>query len=1003
VPFERRDTQISYFVGDDPSAWRTAVPVWGGVRYEGLYEGIDLELTGTSGNLVQRLVVSPNANLAAVRLRVEGADAISTEGANLRLDTPLGPSFLPLLAVVTPDGAAAALPEGGPTISGGEVARPFAVQVPDSSAGDLAPQVATALLYSTFLGGDDGANSEIAGDLAVDSTGAAYITGYTISSNFPDTAGVIDRSHNGSGDIFVAKLSPDGSGLIFGTFLGGSEFDRAYNIDVGSDGQIYLTGFTRSANFPKQAAIDNQFGGGDCGTPPNTFPCADIFVAKLNPNATALVYSTYIGRLDNNDAREDSGYGITSDGSGAAYVTGTYSHPSGDFDVFVLKLDDTGGEAFHVYLFNSSYPATGYDEGDAIAVDQNGGIYIRGFTTSTDFYVSNAAYQQTPGSNGDAFISKLNPSGTFFEYSTYFGGALNDGGFDLTLGIDGSVFISGYAESQDIFGSFTPSQGYHGGPNDAFLARFTADLSTLTVGTFLGGNSTDFSNSSVLDSNGAILVAGGTESSNLTVSPDAYDSSYNGGNGDGFMLAVDSGSGEVVYGTYLGGGDYDELLGLAHDGSSAIMAGYSRSSNYPTTAGAFDQTRTNGSNFVPVVSKLGEPPPDLTLTKSHTGNFAVGTAGTYTLRVSNDAGAGTASGPISVDDTLPTGMTFASAAGEGWSCSAVGQIVTCTHPGPLAPGASLPDLLLTVNVAAEAVGDTVNTATVSTAGESVVANNGANDPTTTAPLPPVPPDLSLSKSHDGELQPGANAVYRLRVSNATDAGATSGAVSVVDTLPAGMTFASAAGEGWGCAAVDQAITCTHPGPLAPGASLPDLLLTVSLAADLVGSIVNNAAVSTANETNGGNNTASDTVLLAPRIAYLPLMAKEEPPVDPGPPSNCEDREPNNTRPEGFLFKPSGQTCTGSLDGPDVTDYYAVELTAGQHITIRLTGIPSGADYDLYLYDSVNNLRETSDESGNKEELIEYTATETGRHYIRVFELTATNRAPNTYQLTASVP
>lgn len=204
-PFSRLDTHVSYFSGNDSTKWHTDVPAWGGVRYMDLYPGIDLELSGASGQWQPRVIVHPGADLSAVRLRVEGADGLALEGGRVHLTTAVGELSLPLLRAVTSDGSP--LPELGARLGmrTNEIAAPFAM--------DNSPEVSyqdnpVGLPYSTFLGGgnwDDGRS------IVVDASGAAYITGNSNSSNFPTTPGVFQMTCSscpGWPDAFVTKLLP---------------------------------------------------------------------------------------------------------------------------------------------------------------------------------------------------------------------------------------------------------------------------------------------------------------------------------------------------------------------------------------------------------------------------------------------------------------------------------------------------------------------------------------------------------------------------------------------------------------------------------------------------------------------------------------------------------------------------------------------------------------------------------------------------------------------------
>jgi uncharacterized repeat protein (TIGR01451 family) len=241
-------------------------------------------------------------------------------------------------------------------------------------------------------------------------------------------------------------------------------------------------------------------------------------------------------------------------------------------------------------------------------------------------------------------------------------------------------------------------------------------------------------------------------------------------------------------------------------------------------------------------------PADLMITKSHAGSFAVGQTGTYTLTVTN-IGAGSTTGVITVTDTLPTGLTFVSGVGPGWTCSAALQLVTCTNPGPLAPGAST-TITLTVSVSSAALPSVTNSATVTTPGDGDPNNNTDDDPTDI-----VAPDLQITKSHTGDFVVGSTGVYTITVTN-IGSGPTSGPIVVTDTLPTGLAFVSGVGPGWTCSAALQLVTCTNPGPLASGASTT-ITLTVNVSIEALGGVVNSVTVFTPDDTDPDNNSDDD--------------------------------------------------------------------------------------------------------------------------------------------------
>ncbi len=246
--------------------------------------------------------------------------------------------------------------------------------------------------------------------------------------------------------------------------------------------------------------------------------------------------------------------------------------------------------------------------------------------------------------------------------------------------------------------------------------------------------------------------------------------------------------------------------------------------------------------------------PDLVITKSHSGDLRQGqTDATYSLGVQN-LGPGSPVGAVTVTDLLPPGLTATAIAGSGWSCDLA--TVSCTRSDALATNASYPAITVTVNVAADAPAQLINVARVEGSRELETANNSASDPTTVVQVA----DLLLTKSHEGDFVVGqTGAVYTLRVSN-QGGGATVGAVTVVDQLPAGLIARGIEGDGWSCELAS--LTCTRADALASGASYPDLLLTVDVE-DQVGEVVNTATVSGGGQLVTTNDGASDpTAILA---------------------------------------------------------------------------------------------------------------------------------------------
>lgn len=391
--FNRLTTRVSYFIGNDPTNWHADVPVWGGVRYVDFYAGLDLELTSVNGRWQPRLVVRCDANLSAVRLRVNGAKALALKGrSQINLTTDLGDWATPLLQVVKADGSPYPLAGLEPRVVGNMIVNPFAQ--PDGASAALesaASATASDLLYSTYLGGG---GDEVANAIAIDASGAAYVTGYTDSTDFPTTPGSF--TYQGGDDTFITKLNAAGSSKLYSTYLGGSGGDRSFGIAVDSSGNAYIAGETTSTNYPFMTGAFRT-------APPGS---NDAFITKLNANSNGLLYSTYLG-----GSGLDTAYGIAVDANRIVYVTGETNSANFPFtasayqtscsnacsksDAFVSKLNPADNGAGDL-LYSSFLGGSEDENGDGVTVDASGAIYLTGSTSSANFPTRNA-FQPTYG------------------------------------------------------------------------------------------------------------------------------------------------------------------------------------------------------------------------------------------------------------------------------------------------------------------------------------------------------------------------------------------------------------------------------------------------------------------------------------------------------------------------------------------------------------------------------------------------------------------------------
>jgi hypothetical protein len=451
----------------------------------------------------------------------------------------------------------------------------------------------SSLVYSTYLGGGD---QELGSAIGVDGSGNAYMTGYTNSTNYDVTTGSFQMTNGGLYDVFVTKLNATGSSLVYSTYLGGSDLDFSIGLALDGSGNAYITGYTNSTDYDvTTGAFQTTFGGG-----------SDVFVTKISSGGSSLDYSTYLG-----GSSYEIGRGIAVDGSGHAYVTGLTSSPNYDVttgafqttnagfdDVFVTKLNPTGtGLVYSTYIGGSNY-----DYGQGIAVDGSGHAYVMGSTISTDYDVTTGAFQTMFGGGADVFVTKLNPTGSGLVYSTYIGG--NDGDYGRGIAVDGSghAYVTGYTWSTDYDVTTGAFQTTNGGGSDVFVTKFNPSGSGLVYSTYLGGTFNEFGYGIAVDGSGNAYITGNTQSTDYDVTTGAFQTT-NGGGDDVFVTKLNPTGSSLVYSTYLGGSSYEIGCGIAVDGSgNAYVAGYTWSTNYDVTTGAF-QTTNGGSNDV-FVTKL---------------------------------------------------------------------------------------------------------------------------------------------------------------------------------------------------------------------------------------------------------------------------------------------------------------------------------------------------------------------------------------------------------------
>lgn len=566
---DRLSYNNNYFLGNDPSKWATDVPNYSSITYKDIYPGIDLCYHGNGTGMKYDFIIAPGADISKIRIKYEGVNNLSvSNNGELEASTAFGLVYEKIPVIYQEI-------EGERRVIAGEYAlkddASFGFEITGEYNPNYAMVIDPELVYSTYLGGND---NDYGRDIAVDEAGCAYVTGATFSTDFP-VYNPFQPNDQPWEDGFVTKFSSAGNSLIYSTYLGGNDADRANGIAVDSCGYAYITGFTHSSNFPLQNAYQ--------GTQSNGF------ITKLSPLGDSLIYSTYTTGLD-------GGSDVTVDPAGNAFITGmTYQFDHGG-DAFVIKMSPLGDSLLNYFHFGGSDE----DWGFGIAVDNEENAYVIGATYSPDFPRKNA-FQNRYGGGWDCFVAKISTSGDSLIYGTYLGGSGDDiwmylfYGPDIVVDTSGHAYVTGQTNSTD-FPTQNPYQDtYHGG-YDAFVTELSAGGDYLIYSTYLGGTGWDYGYGIAVDTRGNAYVTGSTSSDDFPLQ-DPYQNQPH-----GIFITEFSPSGQsLIFSTYLGGTYYynDEALAIAIDSlGNTYLTGLAESNDFPMVNPLDSTYNGNGDIFV---------------------------------------------------------------------------------------------------------------------------------------------------------------------------------------------------------------------------------------------------------------------------------------------------------------------------------------------------------------------------------------------------------------------
>lgn len=829
----------NYFIGKNPSGWHANIPNYRRVEERGIYPGIDLVYYGTQRELEYDFVVSPGARPERIQLAIAGSHG-------LRIDRR---------------GTIEAAIAGGAV----EFHRPVAYQVADGKKTPVAAAyvlesanrvslrlgnydrsrplvIDPVLAYSTYLGGSgiDGANG-----IAVAADDTAFVTGGTLSPNFP-LANAYQATYGGSEDVFVSKLSADGSTLIYSTYLGGKAQDVGNGIAVDSAGDAYVTGSTISGDFPFSplAAFPNCGGDAECGASWNTQGnvVSNGFVTKLSITGTQIVYSTSVGVYEH-----VSSHAIAVDVNGIAYITGEVegalpvtitpapvgcpglfpttngfepNYPGGTplssdgcpyigggaaTSGFVMALSANGEGV----LYSSYLGGTVQDVGFGIAADGSQNAYVTGLTYSSDFPTTANGLQLTYGGAGDGFLAKVNTTGSGTSsllYSTFLGGNALDQGNAVTVDSGGDAYVAGGTSSNTL--TFAPNAGIlnsYNAAGDAFVCELNPGLSagaSLVWFRYLGGSLADSANGVALDSGGDVYLTGSTVSQDFPVL-DAFQAKYAGGNADAFVTQLSPDGSTLLYSSFLGGTNTDIGNGIAVDqNGNAYVAGQTCSLDFPLANPLQGTPGGNCDAFVSEVSTqtgIALSPSGLVFSAQSLGTASTPQTVTLTNNESTAVsftGSGITIGPSGNPDASEFSQTntCGSSVGPGGTCT-----ITVTFT-PTVSGLSKADVEVndTAPGSPQVVSLSGSTSTLTLSQTTLPFNNVAvgttspaetitatNDGTTPITFSNITASGAYSESDDctkAPLQPTTNCTISVTLTPTT-VGQTIGALELYDDAP----------------------------------------------------------------------------------------------------------------------------------------------------------------------------------------------------------------------------
>lgn len=554
---DKRAEYYNYILGNDPAKWASFVPLFNGVSYSNIYDGIDLETYSHEGHFKYDFVVEAGADPSQIVLDYEGTDGIEMDNGNLIIYTSVE-------TIIEKQPYAYQIIEGKERavrcnydLNGEQVTFEFPDGYDKTKQLVIDPTVVAATLSGTFGAANFGHTATF------DNGGNIYAGGISFGIGYPATNGAFQTSFNlGGTDIAFSKYNPNGSTLIYATYVGGNNVDFPYSMVTDFDQQIYILGSTESSNFPVTSnAFQTSKGGG-----------SDIVVTKLKSDGSGLVGSTFMG------------------GSGSDGINTTYQPNGQQVNPFYNYGDKYRGE---------------------IIIDNQGNAYVATSSSSSNFPVTTGSFNTTFNNTGsgvypaqDGVVFKLNSDLSTLYWSTFIGENEPDIALGLRTDDHNNVYVTGIAGSS----SFPTTPGavhpnWIGGDEDAFVVKLSADGKDMLYGTFWGTTSVDHSYFMDIDEEGNVHIYGQTRGS-MPITPNTYF--YN-ANSHQFLASLTANLNSVVYSTVVGKGpgqleyDFVPVAFMVDKCNNIYFSGYYASSGLPVTPDAIESSASPYSFYLGVL------------------------------------------------------------------------------------------------------------------------------------------------------------------------------------------------------------------------------------------------------------------------------------------------------------------------------------------------------------------------------------------------------------------